>query len=66
MFLVVTGEIPSIFLDNTFDESLLSKLVDLRNERVELFDLYFFAKERSLLHRLPSLPKVIEAFHNAA
>jgi hypothetical protein len=66
MFLVVTGEIPSIFLDNTFDETFLSKLVDLRNERVELFDLYFFAKERSLLHRLPSLPKVIEAFHNAA
>jgi hypothetical protein len=65
MFLVVTGEIPPIFLDNTFDESFMSELVDRRNERVELFDLYFFAKERSLLHRLPALPKLIEAFHNS-
>ncbi len=60
IFLVVTGSIPPIFIDNSFNESLLRSLTKARNERVALFDLYFYAKAHGLLQRLPSLVKLID------
>ena len=38
----------------------MKKLTDNRNERVELFDLYFYAKEHGSLDRIPALAGVIE------
>jgi hypothetical protein len=64
MFMVVTGGIPDIFVDRSFDHSLMQKLTDLRNERVELFDLYFYARDHDLLGRLPSLAGLIETLRN--
>ena len=60
MFLVATDSIPEIFIDNSFDESLMSKLVGRRNERVELFDLYFYAKRHGSLSKIPGLSAIIE------
>ena len=60
MFLIATGSIPEIFVDNSFEERLMKKLIDSRNERVQLFDLYFYAKEHGSLDRIPALAGVIE------
>jgi hypothetical protein len=60
MFLVGTGSIPEIFIDNSLEERLMKKLIDSRNERVELFDLYFYAKEHDALSKIPSLIALID------
>jgi hypothetical protein len=65
MFLVATGGIPEVFLDNTFDERLMKKLIGRRNERVELFDLYSYAKNHRLLGRIPGLADLVEECRRA-
>jgi hypothetical protein len=60
MFLVATGSIPDIFVDASFDESLMRRLIEQRNERVELFDLYFYAKEHGALGKIPNLVELID------
>jgi hypothetical protein len=60
MITVVLGTIPDIFLDNSFNEQLIRGLLHRRNELVELFDLFLYAKEHDYLSRLPSLERIIE------
>jgi hypothetical protein len=65
MFLIATGSVPDIFIDNSLDESLMRRLLTERNERVALFDLYFYAKKHDILERLPSLVSLIEKCHSS-
>ena len=60
MFLIATGGIPSIFIDNSFDEGSLRRLLDKRTERVDVFNMYFYAKRHGLLDRIESLSSVVE------
>ena len=60
MFLVVTGSIPEIFIDNSFDEATLNGLIGSRIEQVDLFDLYRYAKSHGYTGRIPSLPDLVE------
>ena len=60
MFLLATGSIPEIFLDNSFDEGSLRTLLDKRTERVDVFNMYFYAKKHGLLDRIESLESVVE------
>lgn len=61
MFIAATGNVPDIFVDNTFGERLMAKL-DLSNrfERAELFDLYCYAEERGVLSAIPGLTLLVE------
>jgi hypothetical protein len=60
MFLIATGSIPQIFMDNSFDERPLKRLLDVRRERVAVFDMYFYAKSHGLLDRIQSLVGLVE------
>jgi hypothetical protein len=60
MFLIATGDIPTIFIDNAFDERCLRRLLDRRTERVDVFNMYFYAKRHGLLDRIKSLASVVE------
>jgi hypothetical protein len=60
MLLIATGSIPEIFIDNSFDESLMRKM--LERPRTELFYLYFHAKKHDALDRIPSLVDLIEEY----
>jgi hypothetical protein len=60
MFLVATGSIPKIFLDNSFDESLLRKMGEKYSHRVHLFDVYHCAQERGMLDKIPGLETLVE------
>jgi hypothetical protein len=64
MFLIATGGIPEIFIDNSFDEGSLRKLLDKRSERVDVFNMYFYAKRHGLLDRIESLADVVEEGRN--
>jgi hypothetical protein len=60
MFLITTGGIPKIFLDNSFDESLMREMGKKYSDRVHLFDIYFYAKDRGLVDRIPGLGDLVE------
>jgi hypothetical protein len=60
MFLIATGDIPRIFMDNSFDERCLRKLLDRRDERPDVFNMYFYAKRHGLLDRIESLAGIVE------
>ena len=60
MFLIATGSIPEIFIDNSFDERLLRKMVHHRVERAELFDLYSYARKHASLGKIHSLVGLVE------
>ncbi|MGE3528539.1 MAG: hypothetical protein AB7G54_03825 [Methyloceanibacter sp.] len=60
MFLIATGDIPQIFLDNSFDERRLIKLLDRRTERADVFNMYFYAKRHGVLDRIGSLADLVE------
>jgi hypothetical protein len=62
MFLVTTGDIPEIFVDNSLDESLMRKLHLKRNERTHTFDLYFYAKEHGRVDAVPGLADLVEHY----
>jgi hypothetical protein len=60
MFLVTTGTIPSICVDNSFYERSLRRLLTYGSGRIDVFDMYFYAKNNGFLERLKSLPALIE------
>jgi hypothetical protein len=60
MFLITTGSVPKIFMDNSFDESLMREMGKKFSERAHLFDIYFYAKDRGLVDRIPGLADLIE------
>lgn len=60
MFLVATGSIPEIFLDNRFDHSLFEEIGSKYAHRVHLFDIYHCAKDRGMLDKFPGLEKAVE------
>jgi hypothetical protein len=60
MFLVSTGSIPEIFLDNSFNETLAKEMAKKFSERVHLFDIYHCARERGRLDKIPNLAALIE------
>jgi hypothetical protein len=57
MFLIVTGRIPEIFIDNALDDRLMQQMI---RPRTELFDLYFYARRHGRLDRIPSLLRLVE------
>jgi hypothetical protein len=65
MFLVATGSIPQIFIDNSFDDASLIELIYKGFERIQLFDLYQYAKTHGLMERVPNLPDVMEKCRRA-
>jgi hypothetical protein len=60
MFLVVTGTIPQIFVDNSFHERRLRRLLNYGSGRIDVFDMYFYAKEHGFLERMPNLVALVE------
>jgi hypothetical protein len=60
MFLIATGGIPEIFIDNSFDERRMRKLIKRRDERADLFEIYFYAKSHGSLGKIPCLVDLIE------
>ena len=52
MFLVSTGSIPEIFVDNSFNEVLAQQMARKFSERVHLFDIYHCARNRGVLDNL--------------
>jgi hypothetical protein len=60
MLIAVTGSIPEIFIDNTFNEQMMRDLPLDRIERAELFDLYGYAKDRGLVEAIPGLLWLVE------
>ena len=60
MFLVSTGSIPEIFVDNSFNETLAQEMAKKFSERVHLFDIYHCAKSRGVLDKIPTLTALVE------
>lgn len=60
MFLATTGGVPPIFLDNSFDERLMQVMSDKHADRIYVFDIYFYARDRGVLHRIPGLETLVE------
>jgi hypothetical protein len=60
MFLVSTGSIPQIFVDNSFNETLATEMAKKFSERVHLFDIYHCARERGRLDKIPNLAALVE------
>ncbi|MGB6950128.1 MAG: hypothetical protein WBD84_13175, partial [Methyloceanibacter sp.] len=60
MFLITTGRIPEIFLDTSFGESLMREMGKKYSDRVHLFDIYFYAKDRGLVDMIPGLADLME------
>ena len=60
MFLVSTGSIPEIFVDNSFNEVLAQQMARKFSERVHLFDIYHCAKSRGVLDKIPTLTALVE------
>jgi hypothetical protein len=60
MFLVATGSIPGIFVDNSFDERLMRKMVHKYADRMRLFDIYYYAKDLGIAESIPGLEALID------
>jgi hypothetical protein len=60
MFLVTTGSIPEIFVDDSFDASLMRDMAKKYSDRTHVFDIYFYAKDRGLVDRIPGLADLVE------
>ena len=60
MFLVATGNIPNIFVNNRFDYALIKEIGSKYAHRVHLFDIYHCAKNRGMLDKFPGLENVVE------
>lgn len=60
MFLVSTGSIPEIFIDNSFNETLAEQMAEKFSERVHLFDIYHCARRSGRLHLIPNLADLVE------
>ena len=58
MLFAATGVVPEIFLNNRLDAQLMRCLGD-QIERAELFDLYGYAKDRGIVHKIPGLEDLI-------
>jgi hypothetical protein len=64
MFLVATGSIPEMFVDNTFDEVLVNRMARQPSDRAHLFDIYFCAQDRGVLNEIPGLARLIERYRD--
>jgi hypothetical protein len=59
MFLVATGSIPAIFVNNSFNDEMLTRMGE-HSHRVHLFDVYNCAKDRGILNQIPLLETLVE------
>jgi hypothetical protein len=64
MFLAATGAIPEIFIDNSFDESLVRRMARKPSDRASVFDIYFCAQDRGVLDDIPGLAELIDRYRN--
>ncbi len=64
MFLAATDSIPEIFIDNSFDEALVKRMARKPSDRANLFDIYFCAQDRGVLHKIPGLTKLIDRYRD--
>jgi hypothetical protein len=64
MFLAATGSIPEIFVDNGFDEALVSRMARQPSDRAHLFDIYHCAQDRGVLNEIPGLARLIEQYRD--
>jgi len=62
MLMVTMGRIPEIFVDNAFNEQMLMNLRLDRLERIEILDLYGYAKDRGALEFIPGLLLLVEEY----
>ena len=64
MFLVATGSIPNIFVDSSFNATLMKRTFQKYSDRVHLFDIYFQAKDRGIENEVPGLAALIDKYRN--
>ncbi len=64
MFLVATGSIPDIFVDESFNATLMKRTFQKYSDRVHLFDIYFQAKDRGVVNKVPGLAALMEKYRN--
>jgi len=64
MFLVATGNIPEIFVDSSFNDTLMKRTFQKYSHRVHLFDIYFQAKDRGIENEVPGLAALMDKYRS--
>jgi hypothetical protein len=62
MLMLATGTIPDIFVDKRFDQALVMDTLENYPDRIQVFDIYFKAKDRGMVDKIPGLAALIEHY----